>query len=56
MTKKEISKYFSKLGKIGGKNRMASLTPEERKQLSKKAAQQSLINRGKLSPSTELDR
>lgn len=33
---KEIKAYLSKLGKKGGKNRMKSMTKEERKALSRK--------------------
>jgi hypothetical protein len=36
--KKELSEYFAKLGKKGGKNRSGTLTPERRREIAKKAA------------------
>jgi general stress protein YciG len=38
-TKAEIREYFAKFGKQGGKKRAKNMTPEERKEASRKAAQ-----------------
>lgn len=41
MAKKKsvLSRHLSKLGKKGGKSRQEQMTPEERKELARKAAQ-----------------
>jgi hypothetical protein len=41
MDQKELSKYFSELGRKGAKERAKRLTPEERTQIAKKAAKAS---------------
>ena len=38
MTRKEIKDYFAKFGKQGGKARAKKLTPEQRKESARKAA------------------
>ena len=38
-SRKEISAYFAKFGKQGGKARAKNLTPEQRKASARKAAQ-----------------
>ena len=39
MTKKEITEYFRKFGKEGGKTRAKKMTPEQRKESARRAAQ-----------------
>ena len=39
MNKSEISEYFAKFGKAGGKLRAKKLSPEQRSESAKKAAQ-----------------
>ena len=39
MTKKEITEYFRKFGKEGGKTRAKMMTPEQRKESARRAAQ-----------------
>ncbi len=38
---KQLSEYFSKLGKKGGKRRLETMAPEERSAIAKKAAAKS---------------
>jgi hypothetical protein len=38
-TKAEIRDYFAKFGKQGGKTRARNMTPEERKEASRKASE-----------------
>jgi hypothetical protein len=39
VNRKELTKYFAKFGKQGGKARAKKLTPEQRKASARKAAQ-----------------
>jgi hypothetical protein len=38
-SKREISEYFAKFGKEGGKKRARNMTPEQRQEASRKASQ-----------------
>ena len=54
VNRKELTKYFAKFGRQGGKARARKLTPEQRKAGAKKAAQARWAKqRGKFSRDTE---
>lgn len=43
----QLSRYFSMMGKKGGKARFAKMTPEQRKELATKASKAAAIARSK---------
>jgi hypothetical protein len=54
VNRKELTKYFAKFGKQGGKARAKKLTPEQRKASARKAAQARWAKqKGKFSRDTE---
>jgi topoisomerase IA-like protein len=54
VNRKELTKYFAKFGRQGGKARAARLTPEQRKASARKAAQARWAKqKGKFSRDTE---
>jgi general stress protein YciG len=50
MKKSELSKYFAKLGQKGGKARLTKMTPEQRREIAKKAGQASAAKARKAKP------